>query len=106
MTYYAYTGGAHGNYDTIGINYNAKTGDLISFTDLSEDDAAFHEDTLAYNQNLAKTEYYKERMFSEDTITDGTLESVLYADDAWYLSTSGLVFMSGPMLLVLRRRYH
>lgn len=99
MTYYAYTGGAHGNYDTIGINYNAKTGDLISFTDLSEDDAAFHEDTLAYNQNLAKTEYYKERMFSEDTITDGTLESVLYADDAWYLSTSGLVFMSGPYAL-------
>ncbi|MDE6387300.1 MAG: DUF3298 and DUF4163 domain-containing protein [Lachnospiraceae bacterium] len=99
MTYSAYTGGAHGNYDTIGINYNAKTGDLIAFSDLSDDDAAFHEDTLAYNQNLAKTEYYKERMFSEDNITDGTLESVLYADDAWYLSTSGLVFMSGPYAL-------
>lgn len=99
MTYYAYTGGAHGNYDTIGMNYNTKTGDLIAFTDLSEDDAAFHEDTLAYNQNLAKTEYYKERMFSEDNITDGTLESVLYADDAWYLSNSGLVFMSGPYAL-------
>ncbi len=99
MTYYAYTGGAHGNYDTIGINYNAKTGDLIAFSDLSSEPDTFHEDTLAYNQKLAKTEYYKERMFSEDSITDGTLESVLYADDAWYLSTSGLVFMSGPYAL-------
>lgn len=99
MTYHAYTGGAHGNYNTIGINYNGKTGDLIPFADLSDDPTAFHEDTLAYNQNLAKTEYYKERMFSEDNITDGTLESVLYADDAWYLSTSGLVFMSGPYAL-------
>lgn len=99
MTYYAYTGGAHGNYDTIGINYNAKTGDLIAFSDLSDDPDTFHEDTLAYNQNLAKTEYYKERMFSEESITDGSLETVLYADDAWYLSTSGLVFMSGPYAL-------
>lgn len=99
MTYDCYTGGAHGNNDTRGINYNAKTGDLIAFSDLSDDPTAFHEDTLAYNQKLAETDAYKERLFSEDYITDGTLESVLYADDVWYLSTSGLVFMSGPYAL-------
>ncbi|MDE6845665.1 MAG: DUF3298 and DUF4163 domain-containing protein [Lachnospiraceae bacterium] len=99
MTYDSYTGGAHGNNDTRGINYNAKTGELISFSDLSDDPTAFHEDTLAYNQKLAESDAYKDRLFSEDFITDGTLESVLYADDVWYLSTSGLVFMSGPYAL-------
>ena len=99
MTYDSFTGGAHGNYDTRGINYNAKTGELISFSDLSDDSTAFHEDTLAYNQKLAGTDAYKERLFSEESISDGTLESVLYADDMWYLSTSGLVFMSGPYAL-------
>lgn len=99
MTYDSFTGGAHGNYDTRGINYNAKTGDLIAFSDLSDDPTAFHEDTLAYNQKLAGTDAYMERLFSEESISDGTLESVLYADDVWYLSTSGLVFMSGPYAL-------
>ncbi len=98
-SFYAYTGGAHGNSDTRGVNYNAKTGELISFTDLSDDSAAFHEDTLAYNQKLAETASYQERMFSSESITDGSLEAVLYADDVWYLSTSGLVFMSAPYAL-------
>lgn len=96
---YAFTGGAHGNSGTGAVNYNAKTGDQISFADLSDDPAAFHEDTLAYNQKLAETESYRERMFSLDSISDGTLESVLYADDVWYLSPSGLVFMSNPYAL-------
>lgn len=99
LTYDAYTGGAHGNYETLGVNYNAKTGDLLSFSDLSDDPAAFREDTLAYNQKLANTDSYQERMFSTDDIANGTLESVLYADDAWYLSTSGLVFLSNPYAL-------
>lgn len=99
MTYDSFSGGAHGNYDTRGINYNAKTGELIAFSDLSDDPTAFHEDTLAYNQKLAGTDAYRKRLFSEESISDGTLESVLYADDVWYLSTSGLVFMSGPYAL-------
>lgn len=93
---YSYTGGAHGNYTTRGFNYNAKTGERLAFADLSEDSNAFREDTLAYNQALAKTESYKERMFSEEDIAGGSLESVLYADDVWYLSTSGLTFISDP----------
>lgn len=99
ITYDSFSGGAHGNYTMQGVNYNAKTGDLISFADLSDDPAAFREDTLSYNQKLAETEFYSERMFSSDDITNGTLESVLYADDAWYLSTSGLVFISDPYAL-------
>jgi len=99
MTYSSYTGGAHGNYFTEGVNYNAKTGDLIAFSDLSEDAAAFHEDTLAYNQQLAETEYYQAQMFPPDSDLGGALESTLYADNVWYLSTVGLVFMSQPYAL-------
>lgn len=100
---YTFTGGAHGNYDTHGVNYNAKTGDVIAFADLSDDPDAFHEDTLAYNQNLAKTKAYQDRMFNSEYTnlygSDNELETVLYADDVWYLSTSGLVFMSAPYAL-------
>lgn len=97
-TFYDFTGGAHGNYTTQGINYNARTGDLIAFADLSDDANAFHEDTLAYNQQLAKTEAYQMRMFQDDMLSE-SLEKTLYTDDTWYLSTSGLTFISDPYLL-------
>lgn len=96
---YDYMGGAHGSPSTIGVNYDTKTGDLIAFTDLSDDPDAFRADTLAYNQELAQTDYYSTQMFSTDDITNGTLEDTLYADDAWYLSPAGLVFMSAPYAL-------
>lgn len=96
---YDYMGGAHGSPSTIGVNYDTKTGELIAFTDLSDDPDTFHADTLAYNQELAQNEYYSSQMFSTDDITNGTLEDTLYADDVWYLSPSGLVFMSAPYAL-------
>lgn len=99
MTFYSFSGGAHGNYSTQGVNYNTKTGELISFSELSDDINAFHEDTLAYNRALAKTDSYQMRMFSEDMLSGVSLESVLYADDAWYLSPSGLTFISNPYAL-------
>ena len=96
---YEYLGGAHGTPYTIGINYDTDTGELISFTELSDNPDAFRADTLAYNQALAQTEYYSQQMFNTDDITNGTLEETLYADGMWYLSTSGLVFMSPPYAL-------
>lgn len=99
ITSYAFTGGAHGNSSTIGVNYYTKTGEPIAFSELSKDPAAFHEDTLSYNQKLAETDSYKERMFSSELLSDGSLESVLYADNAWYLSPAGLTFISDPYAL-------
>lgn len=96
---YEYMGGAHGMPYMVGINYDTKTGELISFTDLSDDPDAFHADTLAYNQALAQTKYYSDQLFNTEDITNGTLEETLYADGGWYLSTSGLVFMSPPYAL-------
>lgn len=96
---YIYMGGAHGLPGTTGINYDTATGELIAFGDLSDDPDAFHADTLAYNQELANTEYYSMQMFNTDDITNGVLEDTLYADGMWYLSTAGLVFMSPPYAL-------
>lgn len=95
-TVYSYAGGAHGNYGRFGINYNARTGELISFSELTDDADKFHSDTLEYNRELASTDEYKERMFEEDFLGDGELENVLYADEKWYLSDEGLVFISNP----------
>ena len=96
---YIYMGGAHGLPGTTGINYDTATGELIAFGDLSDDPDAFYADTLAYNQELANTEYYSMQMFNTDDITNGVLENTLYADGMWYLSTAGLVFMSPPYAL-------
>lgn len=97
VTYFEYAGGAHGNYMTIGVNYSPRTGELIDFAELSENADSFHADTLAFIQELANSESYQERLFPD--IPTEELESALYADEKWYFSTSGLVFISDPYML-------
>lgn len=96
ITSSGYMGGAHGYYNSFGINYDTKTGELLDFAALSEDADKFHNDTLAYNRELAQTDEYKERMFPEDFLDYSELETVLYADEKWYLSDEGLTFISNP----------
>ncbi|MCM1425574.1 MAG: DUF4163 domain-containing protein [Eubacterium sp.] len=95
--YYEYADGAHGNYTTIGVNYSSQTGELITFSELSDDPDSFYDNTLAFNQALAENEFYQEILFPNTS--SETLESVLYTDGAWYLSTSGLIFFSDPYAL-------
>lgn len=94
VTYEWYGGGAHGLYGSTGLNYDARTGELINFADLSENADAFHHDTLTFHQSLAASDAYKSIMWPADE--DHDLEKVLYQDGRWYLSTSGLVFFSHP----------
>lgn len=94
-----YTFGLHPQSFEIGVNYDTETGNPITFESLSEDPDAFRAATLAYNKELAATDSYERRMFTQDYITNGTLESVLYEGDVWYLSTYGLSFMSNPYML-------
>lgn len=95
VNYYSYAGGAHGYTFWRGAVYDTQTGEKLALDDLSDDPEAFRAATLAYNQELAATDSYSERMFSTDDITNGTLETVLYEEeDVWYLSPSGLVFVS------------
>lgn len=94
---YFYAGGAHGNYTSIGINYNAQTGELIHFQELGENADAFRTDTFAYNRTLADTEPYLNQMYGRPS--DEELEAVLYAEDKWFLSTDGLTFISDTYAL-------
>ena len=96
--FYVYSGGAHGNYSTVGLNYDTRTGEPISFTELSEDADSFRADTFAFNRALADTPSYQEKMY-DGSPSDEQLEAVLYAEDAWFLSTSGLTFISNPYAL-------
>ncbi|MDE6662303.1 MAG: DUF3298 and DUF4163 domain-containing protein [Lachnospiraceae bacterium] len=91
-----YMGGAHGFYNSFGLNYDTKTGELIDFAALSDDADKFYKDTLTYNRELTQTDEYKERMFPEDFFDGSELETVLYGDEKWYLSDEGLVFISNP----------
>lgn len=94
---FEFSGGAHGNSSYIGVNYDTRTGEVISFDSLSENADSFHADTLAYNEALAQTDEYKERMYPDDLA--GDMESVLYAEGKWYLSPEGLVFIGDPYTL-------
>lgn len=100
ITFYSYTGGAHGNYISIGRNYNAQTGEQIAFDDLSEDPASFRTAVSDYLTELANTPSYQVQLFPLDTAYGAAeLEPVLLADDKWFLSTSGLTFISDPYAL-------
>lgn len=97
VTYYSYSGGAHGNYTCIGLNYSTQTGEPIAFAELGEDADSFRAATFAYNRALADTEPYQNRMYGIPS--DDDLESVLYAEDKWFLSSDGLIFISDPYAL-------
>ncbi|NTV78495.1 MAG: DUF3298 and DUF4163 domain-containing protein, partial [Clostridiales bacterium] len=92
-----FTGGAHGNYGTRGITYDAATGDRITLDSLTTNAQEFQ--TLAGNQieALSKTASYQERLF--ENYDKQTLMDSLYLENCWYLSPSGIVFFSDPYLL-------
>ncbi|MBD5458017.1 MAG: DUF4163 domain-containing protein [Lachnospiraceae bacterium] len=99
ITYYGYEGGAaHGNYGSIGVNYDARTGEPIDFSELAQDSGQFYTDTFAFNRELAATEAYQEILMPEDMPAE-RLESVLYQKDAWVLAADGLTFISSPYAL-------
>lgn len=93
----SYTGGAHGNYGSIGRNYDAKTGELLSFDEISEDYEAFHATVLDYMVNLAETPSYKDKLFENPSKAD--LDSALFRPESWVFTLSGVSFMIDPYLL-------
>lgn len=93
---YAYTGGAHGNYGSIGRNYDVKTGELLSFDEISEDYEAFHATVLDYMVNLAESPSYKDKLF---TPSKADLDSVLFRPESWVFTLSGISFLADPYIL-------
>lgn len=96
----SYAGGAHDMYSYSGLNYDAQTGEVIDFSELSENEAAFYENTLAFHRQLAASNTYQSILFPADFNdsynNSNDLGKILYQENRWYLSTSGLVFFSNP----------
>lgn len=97
ITFFDYTGGAHGNYGTGGRNYSTKTGELIAFDDISEDYEAFHATALDYMLNLAETPAYQGRLFGIPSKDD--MDSALFTPESWVFTLSGISFLSNPYVL-------
>lgn len=96
LTAYLDTGGAHGNFGSAGVNYDLRTGELISLEDLSEDYAAFHATALDYMVNLAESPAYRDRLF-EPSKED--LDSTLFEWGKWVFTQSGINFFADPYAL-------
>lgn len=96
LTVYSDTGGAHGNYGSVGKNYDLRTGNLIGLSELSADYEAFHATALDYMVNLAQTPAYKERLFEP---TKDDLDSALFDGEKWTFTLSGISFFSDPYML-------
>lgn len=88
-----YAGGAHGMDYYSGLNYDTRTGERINFADLSGNADAFRQDTLARIHHLAATAAYQGIMWGNDADEQ---QEILYQDERWYLSASGLVLFSNP----------
>lgn len=93
---YSYTGGAHGNSGSIGRNYDVKTGELLSFDEISEDYEAFHATVLDYMVNLAESPSYKDKLFAP---SKADLDSALFRPESWVFTLSGISFLVDPYLL-------
>ncbi len=78
-----FTGGVHPGFEVYGVNYDCKTGTLLSLSDLGEDSASFCANLNAYNQEASKAVSYKNMLLEEDNT------------DQWFLSSSGLTCLKG-----------
>ena len=92
-----YTGGAHGNYGSTGINYSLLTGERISLDTIADNAETFKKTAGEYLYQLSKTSGYQERLFEE--YEKQILIESLYMDGKWYLSNSGMVFFADPYML-------
>ncbi len=97
ITVYDFTGGAHGNYGSIGRNYSAKTGELLAFDEICEDYEAFHAAALDYMINLAETPAYQDKLFGPPSKDD--LDSTLFNPESWVFTKSGISFLAAPYVL-------
>lgn len=97
ITFYNFTGGAHGSYGSAGRNYSTITGELLTFDEIADDYEAFHATVLDYMLNLAETPAYRDKLFGPPSKAD--LDSALFESDSWIFTRSGISFLVDPYVL-------
>ncbi len=86
-----FMGGANGKIERKGVTFSAQTGDMIELGDLAQDARVLKELCRKYILALTKSEEYEDIDFSADY--EKNVPFIL-ADDRWYLSAGGLVFVA------------
>ena len=90
-----YTGGAHGNYGSTGVNFDAVTGTLLELSDLLTDEEGFWkkaEEELI--RELSKT--YGDGLFPD---YEDTIHKLRTGSPNWYLNGAGIAFVFQPYLV-------
>lgn len=92
-----YTGGAHGNYWSYGMTFDAATGMRLYLGGLCNDNASFFR--LLLNELDAQASLPAYERYIDKNITSGMEETFLNDSPCWYLDRSGLSFISNPYVL-------
>lgn len=87
---YTYQGGAHGYTYSCGINYDVKTGAILTLDDITTDKEAFLAQVKEVIIEKCDNGEYKEAVFPDyKDYVDGII-----ADDLWYFDKEGITFIA------------
>lgn len=88
----SYMGGAHGYVYTSGLNYDSKTGEILTLDNITTDKEAFLEKVKEVIIEKCDNGEYKEAVFPDyKDYVDGIL-----VDDNWYFDEEGITFLANP----------
>lgn len=90
-----YTGGAHGYGGQSGVNYDTKTGEILTIDKITDDKEAFVACVKDYIINECDNGEYKEAVFPD---YKDYLDYVV-ADDCWRFDDTGIVFIANAYTL-------
>lgn len=99
---YDYTGGAHGMGGTFGITFDARTGEQLTFEDLTEDGEnarVFVEEQISLQAQKMQEDY--EKGVSELALYEDYVQYIpdVLRENTWYLSKEGFVVVANEYLL-------
>lgn len=93
-----FEGGAHGSYMEYGLNFDAKTGAVLTIDDIAQDKAAFQE--IAVQEMLRQCEDLKAQglLFEDEMLESvgglqGIMENKMEGEE-WYFTEEGIRFIS------------
>ena len=87
--------GAHGDYSYHCLNFDAQTGDVIGWDDLSDDTEQFEANVISLVQNISKSADYADRFYDVDT-TD--FSSAILQDGTFALTEEGMEIVIDPYI--------
>ena len=97
---YDYTGGAHGLGGEFGVNYDMRTGALLTLADIAQDEEALKDFCAdAVLQQTRTDEYRFDDGYS--LFFEGYEESIpeIIDEGSWYMNDDGLTFIANPYLI-------